>query len=184
MAKISSKFRKGFTLVETLVAITVLIIGVLGPLNMATRGITDGFYAKNIVTATYLAQEGLDLVSNKIQNNLKNNPSTWLVGFEACDEDGETCTVSFSSDPTFTTCVEETCGIQYCPSLGLYVKIGGICGGNNWSGPIFRRAVKLILNTSGNDLDSKEVKVEVSMNWMDKTSPRHLDLSRYLYNTK
>ena len=51
------KGNKGFTLIEALVAITILLLGVLGPLSAATRGITDGLVAKNKIVALGLAQE-------------------------------------------------------------------------------------------------------------------------------
>src|SRR3989344_6317076 len=60
---------QGFTIIESLVAITILIIGVLGPMTAATRGITDGYYAQNQLIATHLAQEGLELLSTQIENN-------------------------------------------------------------------------------------------------------------------
>ncbi|MFA6416341.1 MAG: hypothetical protein WCW56_02540 [Candidatus Paceibacterota bacterium] len=52
----------GFTMIEAFVAITVLLIAVLGPLTLLTRAINDGNYAKNQVTSSFLLQEGLDLV--------------------------------------------------------------------------------------------------------------------------
>src|SRR3989338_7587789 len=79
-----NKNKTGFTLVETLVAITILVVGVLGPLNVATRGITDGFYAKNQITAIYLAQEGLDLVNNKLHLTDDANLADWLDGLGTC----------------------------------------------------------------------------------------------------
>lgn len=51
----------GFTMIESFVAITVLLIAVLGPLTLITRAIIDGNYAKYQVTASFLMQEGLDL---------------------------------------------------------------------------------------------------------------------------
>ena len=51
----------GFTMIEAFVAITVLLIAVLGPLTLITRAIIDGNYAKYQVTASFLLQEGLDL---------------------------------------------------------------------------------------------------------------------------
>ena len=65
-------FNHGFTIIEALVAITILLIGVLGPMAAATRGITDGLYAGNELVATYLAQEGIELVLAKVKFNLEN----------------------------------------------------------------------------------------------------------------
>ena len=48
-------------MIEAFVAITVLLVAVLGPLTLITRAIIDGNYAKYQVTASFLMQEGLDL---------------------------------------------------------------------------------------------------------------------------
>lgn len=52
-------------MIEAFVAITVLLIAVLGPLTLITRAIIDGNYAKYQVTASLLMQEGLDLAVAK-----------------------------------------------------------------------------------------------------------------------
>ena len=61
----SQNLQSGFTLVEALVAITILIVGVIGPLSLAAQGIGDGIFARNQVAANYLAQEALEIVINK-----------------------------------------------------------------------------------------------------------------------
>ncbi len=69
LGKISKNKRKisqqtGFTLIEAFAAISVLLIAVLGPLTLLTNAITDGNFAKNQITAYYLAQEALDATIN------------------------------------------------------------------------------------------------------------------------
>ena len=51
---------RGFTLVETLVAITILLIVIVGPMTIASRGMQTAFYAGDQTTAIYLAQEGIE----------------------------------------------------------------------------------------------------------------------------
>ncbi|MFA5023196.1 MAG: hypothetical protein WC385_02345 [Candidatus Paceibacterota bacterium] len=53
---------KGFTLVETFVAIIVLMITVLGPMSLLSNALRDSRYIKDQITATYLAQEGVELM--------------------------------------------------------------------------------------------------------------------------
>jgi type II secretory pathway pseudopilin PulG len=50
----------GFTLVETLVAITVLLLVVIGPLTIAQKGIQSAYYATEQTTAVFLAQEAIE----------------------------------------------------------------------------------------------------------------------------
>lgn len=54
----------GFTLVETLVAISIFTMSILGLLAVLSQGISDTSYAKRKMIAEYLAQEGIEYVRN------------------------------------------------------------------------------------------------------------------------
>lgn len=56
---------RGFTLVETLVAITILMLVIIGPVTVAQKGIQNSYYANEQVTAVYLAQEAIEAVRQK-----------------------------------------------------------------------------------------------------------------------
>jgi Tfp pilus assembly protein PilV len=58
----------GFTLVEVFVAITILLLVVVGPLRMLTTSTTSTQYASEQVVAYFLAQEGLELVQQARDN--------------------------------------------------------------------------------------------------------------------
>jgi len=55
---------KAFTLVETLVAISIFTVSILGLISVLASGISDTGYAKKKMVATYLAQEGIEYVRN------------------------------------------------------------------------------------------------------------------------
>ncbi len=52
----------GFTLVETLVAISILLIVIIGPMTVAQKGIQNAYFAREQVTAVFLAQEAIEAV--------------------------------------------------------------------------------------------------------------------------
>ncbi len=52
----------GFTLVETLVAISILLIVIIGPMTIAQKGIQNAYFAREQVTAVFLAQEAIEAV--------------------------------------------------------------------------------------------------------------------------
>lgn len=54
----------GFTLVETLVSISIFTMSILGLLSILASGITNTTYAKQKMTADYLAQEGIEYIRN------------------------------------------------------------------------------------------------------------------------
>lgn len=58
------KFNKGLTLVETLVAISIFTIALVGMLNITGGSIADSSYAKDKITANYLASEGVEYIRN------------------------------------------------------------------------------------------------------------------------
>jgi prepilin-type N-terminal cleavage/methylation domain-containing protein len=52
----------GFTLVETLIAVSILAIATAGPLYTASRALVAAETARDQLTASYLAQEGIEYV--------------------------------------------------------------------------------------------------------------------------
>lgn len=52
--------QRGFTLVETFVAMTILLVAIVAPMTIAQRGLQSSFFSKERITATYLAQEGIE----------------------------------------------------------------------------------------------------------------------------
>lgn len=63
------KSSEGFTLVETLVAITVLLLVVVGPMTVAQKGIQNAYYANEQVTAVFLAQEAIEALRELRDND-------------------------------------------------------------------------------------------------------------------
>jgi type II secretory pathway pseudopilin PulG len=54
----------GFTLVETLLALSIFSISVLSMMIVLSKGISDTDYAQQKIIATYLAQEGIETMRN------------------------------------------------------------------------------------------------------------------------
>lgn len=54
----------GFTLVETLVAVSIFTVSILGLMTVLSDGIADTNYAKKKIIAEYLSQEGIEYIRN------------------------------------------------------------------------------------------------------------------------
>lgn len=61
-ASAGRKAVRGFTLIETLVAVAILAFAVTGPLFTASRALVAAEIARDQLTASYLAQEGVEYV--------------------------------------------------------------------------------------------------------------------------
>ena len=74
---------KAFTLVETLVAISIFTVSLLGIMSVLASSISSTNYAKQKMTATYLAQEGIEYVRNMrdtdVLASVNNHPAGWTV---------------------------------------------------------------------------------------------------------
>lgn len=104
--------QSGFSLVETLVAITILLLVIVGPMTISSSSARSTTFASEQVTAFFLAQEGAELIE-KVRNELVlenfagSNPDPWTdfknpngpLGF--CHTSNG-CNLSFNTTPPNT----------------------------------------------------------------------------------
>lgn len=165
--KRSSITTKGFTLVETMIAIAILMLAILGPLTIAAAGLRNSLYAKDEITAYYLAQEGIEYVRAIRDWNYFDNNSSWLDGLTACiDSPGNQhgCAIDgytwiMSGDANVVECSSASCneGVLYLTANEDYTHESS---GNTVSR--FKRYIKIDLaNLSTPD----DVKVTSTVVW-------------------
>lgn len=167
---------KGFTLVETLVAVTIVLVAVIGPFQLVKDSLTASYVARDQVIATALAEEGLEYVrSVRDGNYLYNldNPGanrSWLHGLANCGS-ANGCAV----DPIEGTIV--ACGAT-CPPLrtnaaSLYTQDTG----TGTTATRFTRTVRV--ETIGTD---REVRVTVTVSFSTRHTPFTVTVTDNLYN--
>lgn len=86
--------KRGFTLIEMLVAVVLLTAAITGPMSIASKGLTASIVAKDQITAFFLAQDAVEYArfireNNKLCINMNQaNPgscpsaTTWLAGLD------------------------------------------------------------------------------------------------------
>ncbi len=164
----------GFTLVETLVAISIFSISVLGVLSILASSITDTTYAKDRIIAGYLAQEVIESFRNYRDNVVlfPSNGTDWgdVIALETCTL-ANPC--GFNSTSVFN-CGSDPSGIN----CELYLN-NGVYDDNNSVGAYsgFTRKFWVVSTTNPN-----EVKVVGAISWKQGSGTYNITLSEDLFN--
>lgn len=119
----------GFTLVESLVAIFILLISITGPMLFAQNGLRAAYLAKDQFTAFFLAQDAIEYIKNIRDNNsIAGNFSSksrneWVKSFK----DGNAC---------FGTrgCSIDTRDMGQFPAGSTIINCNGVGGTENKAG--------------------------------------------------
>lgn len=102
---------RGFTLLETLVAIFILTISITGPMVFAQSGLRTAFLARDQITAFFLAQDAIETIKNIRDTNGLNPAATdWLQNIDVCNVANSPGTCKIYINTTDTTPVAQKCG--------------------------------------------------------------------------
>jgi len=151
-------FPRGFTLIETLVAVLLLATAITGPLTIASKGLSAALIARDQMVAFYLAQDAVEYVRfARDSNKLGGNP--WLTGLEGCTgTDG--CTIDPQS-ATVAACSGQCALIKkYDDGSGLVYFTYGALG--TITPQQFRRTVTLATPSTG---ETTETVLTVAVSW-------------------
>lgn len=150
--------KKGFTIIETLIAITILVTVVVGTASAVQTGISSYIYSKNQITAFYLAQEAFEQIRN-IRDSNRLNGLNWLTDISISPSDpcffGQACFIS-----TLESTIPTRCNAPgSCPFLRQDASTGFFSYNAGWGQTIFRREIQLA------SINVNEVAVTVTVSW-------------------
>lgn len=171
--------RSGFTLVETLVAITLLMIVIVGPLYAVHKSLAASYAARDKLIASALAQQGTEYVrSIRDDNYLSNTGRRWLAGLDGTGNGSNnancftnTCIVDQSQD------LVQACGNGGCPPLrmspaNLYTQSTNAA----YTATRFTREVRMT------NVSADQVRVTVTVSWSTLGVPYTVTVVEHLYN--
>lgn len=144
--------RKGFTLIEAMVGIVMLVSTSVGVINIARGGIILGGLSREHLIAAYLAQEPIEV----LRNLRDSNRAGWLTAIDPCVAP-KVCRIDTSvMPPTITECVGGSCPQLQLNSIGRYGY------GSGTARFIRNTTIQIPLPTN-----SDEGRVTVTMMWND-----------------
>jgi len=163
MTKKNKKEKEGFTLVETLVAITILLLAVTAPLSLANKSLNSSALSKQQIIASFLAQEAMEYIRNaRDENVLKGGVTKWLDGnsINKCLETNGCLveTVTASGAGQISQYVDKK--LRYKESTGIY----NYDSSSDTVESIYTRVVKItkVREVSG---DATEIAIKVTVSW-------------------
>lgn len=170
MRKVNSKtYSSGFSIIEALVAISILTVSIAGPMTIAQRGISTANLAKDQITAFFLAQEVIESIRAQRETNILSD-LTWMNGLTQCI--GSYCSFDNVGSPSFNTCIGEgLCeDLKYDRSSGFYGYEAG------WEDTVFNR--EFIMT----QLSNNEISINVKVSWVSGKINRNINVHETMFN--
>ena len=170
-----NKARAGFTLIETLVAISILVIAIAAPMTLASQSLSTAYYARDQITAFHLAQEAIEAIRSVRDKNvlltMSGTPTDLLADIP--NTSGQPFTID-TRDNSMSVCSGTCEPIKNQSTTGIY----GYGSDSSWSVTRFTRSVRVTQVGGTND----EVKVAVEVSWRSGSfQERHFTINNNLY---
>lgn len=175
------KNNKGFTILESIVAIAILSLSVSGAFSAVQQSLSQATIAKDEVKAFYLAQEAIEIIRNKRDanqlNKILNDPSfSWLNGI--AKDPGDPCYFNKICRVDAISALPVRCGDTWdtCPVLNqnqttfLYSYNAGDPATN------FKREIQI------EQISADEITVTVRVSWAKGIINKEFKVKAYLLN--
>ncbi len=195
--------KNGFTLVETLVALALILAALVGPVSLVTKGLVDFSFSQNKLVAAHLAQEGIELVRLVRDNNILCASEGGLLvwNHDPGEPPGQAISatpreVSIDTDRTVTA----PCGIhpdmpfpRLDTDAGTKIRFDSSTGRYGYSGgsetPFVRRMDIITPPLAPTPCppdpcipSQDQMDVIATVSWLERDSPHRVVLQERLYN--
>jgi len=167
---------RGFTLIETMVAVSLLSLAIVAPMSLASQSLASAYYARDQVTAFYLAQEAIESVRSIRDGNILQNSQGNTVNLLNGIPVGTPFLIDTRNNQTWTTCTTNPLKTD-----GNFYGYGtDPCNESEvgWTPSYFRRTVLAQFIPGTTD----EIKVTVTISWTSGAfNGRSFSISENLY---
>lgn len=179
MARFNLKENRGFTILELIVAIFVLTVGIIGAYVAVQSPLHYANVYKDQLVASYLAQEGIELVRNIRDTN-------WLQGFEADDwkaglvesDDFDGCCSGFFCEVDYDDTALSSSSTTASSGYRLKLDSNNFYNYDTGDPTNFRRKINITPETYESE---ERLRVTVSVFLGDSSSPL-VEVEEILYN--
>lgn len=168
--KLRIKDRKGNLLIESIVAISVIIISFLGILSLLSRSLGLNKDVSHKFVATYLAVEGVEIVKSLIDKNFTDG-----LAWNDCCSDG-------SWEVVYDSTILIPASVP--PNPLLFDKTDGSYNYVTGNPSSFTRVVEISeLDRNGDDR-TDEIKVNSKVSWSRRGSVQEINLEDHFFDWK
>lgn len=177
------KLHKGFTLVETLVAIGILVVAITGAFSAAQSGLSSYLNSKNQAIAVNLAQESIEMIRAYRDSNRMVAGTDWLDNYATPSDPcyfGKTCQLSVLNSTENQSC---SGGLGTCN----YLRQDPVTGYYNYAAAsvptVFKREIQITpIYPVGCTTTCTEVSVLVSVTWSKGASIKQYKTRENLFS--
>lgn len=148
-----NKLNKGFTLVETLIAISIFSMTIVTMMSILGSGVSDTNYAKRKMIAGYLAQEGIEHVINMRDTDVITDS---VNGWSKFESDVSSITTPNTNDNFYRINDSDFVG--------------------------FTRTLQVDNKNPDGTINPDEVKVSSTVSWTQPSGPQSVIFSEDLFN--
>jgi len=179
--------RAGFTMLEMLVAVLIFSVCIVAMISVTANKATDSLYAKNRITASYLGEEGIEIVRHirdslflqyEASEDVTGRWGAFLSAMDTCIS-AEGCILDIDSANIGDVTGDNSYNMQtysgtsnlFYDNFGYYTHYG--VGGSE---SVFNRQVII------EEIGDNEVSVRVVVYWQQKNATQQIEVSENLFN--
>lgn len=201
--------QKGFTLMESMVAIFILMLAITGPMVFAQNGLRAAFLSRDQITAFFLAQDAIEYVKNVRDGNvidivksstapidgwlgLSNSPLNNLCvssdGLKSCSIDTLSGNIASCSSNSVTGCIDDADTKTYTPlnyfnnGSQSYFTAQNANGGNIKPSLFAREVTIKKINHNGNLNIEAEITVKIRWKSHEGVGVREIVVKENIFN--